>query len=143
MRRLVLPVLCLVWLCQGGLDAQDATSAPLQGRWVVTAGEHGGKPMDAIKGGVMTIAGNAFEIRTASGNVLKGTLRLDASTSPFKMDLVHADGGVWEAVYETTADTMRLNYVEKGGRDPRPVSLTTSPKTEESMVTLRRENLQQ
>lgn len=141
MRRLVLPILFVVvaWF-PGRVHAQDLASAPLQGRWVVTGGEHGGKPMDSIKGGVMSVVGEAFEIRTASGNILKGTLRLDASTPPFKMDLVHADGEVWEAVYETTADTFRLNYVEKGGKDPRPTSFTTSEKTEESIVTLRRES---
>jgi len=142
MIRLALPLLLLLSFGQGSVSAQDSASTPLQGRWVVTGGEHGGKPMDAIKNGVMSIVGNAFEIRTASGNVLNGTLRIDASTRPFKMDLVHADGDVWEAVYETTADTMRLNYVEKGGKDPRPVSFTTSEKTEESIVTLRRESLQ-
>lgn len=96
--------------------------------------------MDSLKGGVMTVVGEGFEIRTASGNILKGTLRLDVSTPPFKMDLLHADGEVWEAVYEITADTFRLNYVEKGGKDPRPTSFTTSEKTEESIVTLRRES---
>jgi uncharacterized protein (TIGR03067 family) len=90
----------------------------------------------------MNITGSAFEIRTASGNMLKGTLRLDASTAPFKMDMVHAGGEVWEAIYETTADTLRLNYVEKGGKDPRPTAFTTSEKTEESVVTLRRESVQ-
>lgn len=96
--------------------------------------------MDSIKGGVMSVAGEAFEIRTASGNILKGTLRLDVSTPPFKMDLLHADGGIWEAIYETTPDTLQLNYVEKAGKDPRPTSFTTSEKTEESIVTLRRES---
>jgi uncharacterized protein (TIGR03067 family) len=72
---------------------------------------------------------------------LKGTLRLDASTPPFKMDMVHADGEVWEAIYESTADTLRLNYVEKGGKDPRPTTFKTSEKTEESVVTLRREDV--
>jgi hypothetical protein len=56
-----------------------------------------------------------------------------------QMDLVHADGSVWEAVYETGADTFRMNYVEKGGKDPRPVSFVTSDKTEESVVTLHRD----
>ena len=74
--------------------------------------------------------------------MLKGTLTLDASTQPFKMDMVHADGEVWQAIYETTADTLRLNYVEKGGKDPRPAAFTTSEKTEESIVTLRRESAQ-
>ena len=88
----------------------------------------------------MSVVGEAFEIRTASGNILTGTLRPDASTPPFKMDLLHADGEVWEAVYETTADSSRLNYVEKGDKDPRPTSFTTSAKRKESIVTLRRES---
>jgi hypothetical protein len=57
------------------------------------------------------------------------------------MDMLHADGNVWEAIYETTADTLRLNYVERG-KDPRPTAFTTSEKTEESIVRLRRESLQ-
>jgi uncharacterized protein (TIGR03067 family) len=142
MARRVLPVLLLVSMLPVGARAQDAASTPLQGRWVVTGGEHGGKPMDSLKGGVMTITGDAFEIRTASGNMLKGTLKLDASTRPFKMDMVHADGAVWEAIYETMAETLRLNYVEKGLKDPRPTAFTTSEKTEESIVTLRREATQ-
>ena len=73
--------------------AQDA-AAPLQGRWVVVDGEHNAKPMKGLNGGVMTVTGTAFEIRTASGNMLKGTLKLDASTKPAQMDMVHADGAV-------------------------------------------------
>ena len=95
--------------------------------------------MTGINGGVMTITGSAFEIRTASGNVLKGTLQLDASRRPSHVDLVHADGAVWEAIYEVNAGTLRLNYVEKGGKDPRPTAFTTSEQTEESIVVLRRE----
>jgi uncharacterized protein (TIGR03067 family) len=106
----------------------------------VTGGEHGGKPMDSLKGGVMTVTGTAFEIRTASGNMLKGTLKLDAAARPMIMDLVHADGTEWEAIYEVTGDAFRLNYVVKGEKDPRPTGFVTSAKTEESVVTLRREN---
>lgn len=111
----------------------------LQGRWVVTAGEHNGKPMDAIKNGVMTVTGNAFEIRTASGNLLKGTLTVDPSKAPRHMDLTHADGTRWEAIYEAQGDTFRINYVEMPGKDPRPSAFTTSEKTEESIVSMRRE----
>jgi uncharacterized protein (TIGR03067 family) len=140
MARRLLPLLALVYLVPIVAEAQDSAAKPLQGRWVVTGGEHGGKPMDSLKGGVMTITGDAFEIRTASGNMLKGTLKLDAATRPFKMDLIHADGDVWEAIYDATPDTLRLNYVEKGLKDPRPTAFTTSEKTEESIVTLRRES---
>jgi uncharacterized protein (TIGR03067 family) len=142
MLRPLLPIVFVVALFPASAQTQDVASKPLQGRWVVTGGEHGGKPMDSLKGGVMNVTGNAFEIRTASGNMLKGTLTLDASTRPFKMDMVHADGEVWEAIYETTADTLRLNYVEKGGKDPRPTAFATSENTEESIVMLRRESAQ-
>ncbi len=118
--------------------AQDA-SAALQGRWVVVDAEHNAKPMKGLNGGVMTVTGNGFEIRTASGNVLKGTLTLDATKKPAHVDLVHADGTVWEAVYEATAGTFRLNYVEKGEKDPRPTGFKTSEKTEESLIVLQRE----
>lgn len=114
--------------------------ATLQGRWVVTGAEHEGKPFDAIKGGVMTIAGDGFEIRTASGNMLKGTLRLDASKQPSLLDMVHADGERWEAIYAIEGDTFRLNYVEAGGKDPRPTTFTTSDTTEATIITLRRES---
>jgi uncharacterized protein (TIGR03067 family) len=140
MTRVLLPIVLVAVLVQGIALAQDALTAPIQGRWLVTSGEHGGKPMATIAGGVMTIAGSAFEIRTSSGNLLTGTLRLDTSTRPFKMDLLHADGGAWEAIYETAADTLRLNYVEKGGPDPRPTTFATAEKTEESLISLRRES---
>jgi uncharacterized protein (TIGR03067 family) len=131
-------VACVITLFVAALHSQEDV-APLQGRWLVTAGEHNGKPMNSIVGGVMTITRNGFEIRTASGNVLKGMLRLDTSRRPLHMDMVHADGVEWEAIYEVTGDRLRLNYVEKGGKDPRPTTFTTSATTEESIVVLRRE----
>ncbi len=124
-----------------GVHAQEASSAlaPMQGRWVVTGGEHNGRPMDSLKGGVMTVTGSAFEVRTASGNILKGTLQAKAGTSPTQLDMTHADGEKWEAIFEVSGDVLRLNYVEAGGKDPRPQAFTTSEKTEESIVTLRRD----
>jgi uncharacterized protein (TIGR03067 family) len=139
MRRLLTSGVALaVALSVVAAYAQDA-AAPLQGRWVVTGGEHNAKPMNTLNGGVMTITGTAFEIRTVSGNMLKGTLRLDASKKPAQMDMVHADGAEWEAIYDVAADTLRLNYVVKGEKDPRPAAFTTSETTEESIVVLQRE----
>src|SRR5688572_19126527 len=78
MRRLLTPCFAFALaLFVVTINAQDAV-APLQGRWVVIGGEHNGKAMNTLNGGVMTITGNAFEIRTVSGNMLKGVLRLDA-----------------------------------------------------------------
>lgn len=140
MRRLLaVSMSFVIAVCTLALHAQDA-AGPLQGRWVVTGAEHNAKPMTTLNGGVMTVTGSAFEIRTASGNVLKGTLGLDTSKTPFQMDMVHADGTQWEAIYDVTADTFRLNYVEKGLKDPRPTAFATSEKTEESLIILRRES---
>lgn len=138
MRSMVLLILVLF---STPVVAQDAAAAlkPLQGRWVVTGGEHQGKPMDAIKGGVMTITGENFEIRTSSGTLLKGTLRLDVSKRPFQMDMLHADGSRWEAIYDVSGDTFRMNYIDTSLKEPRPGTFTTSDKTEASIVTLRRE----
>jgi uncharacterized protein (TIGR03067 family) len=88
----------------------------------------------------MTIAGDGFEIRTASGNMLKGTLKLDPSKQPSLLDMVHADGERWEAIYAIEGDTFRLNYVEAGGKDSRPTTFTTSDTTEATIITLRRES---
>jgi uncharacterized protein (TIGR03067 family) len=139
MRR-VLPLVCVFLVSFYALlaHAQDPSSG-MQGRWVVTGAEHNGKPMTGLNGGVMTVTGNGFEIRTASGNVLKGTLRLDASKKPAQMDMIHADGTEWEAIYEVSGETFRLNYVAKGLKDPRPTAFATSPTTEESLIILRRE----
>jgi uncharacterized protein (TIGR03067 family) len=138
LRLLTVCVVVLLAASSWHLLAQDA-SAPLQGRWVVSGAEHNGKPMTGLNGGVMTIAGRAFEIRTASGNMLKGTLRLDSTKQPWQMDMVHADGVEWEAIYDVSGDTLRLNYVVKGEKDPRPASFATSEKTEESLIVLRRQ----
>jgi uncharacterized protein (TIGR03067 family) len=139
-RFLVLASLvALVFTSHIGAQSPDASTV-LQGRWVVTAAEHQGKPFDAIKGGVMTIAGDAFEVRTASGNLLKGTLRIDASKAPSQMDMMHADGARWEAIYVVEGDTFRLNYVEADGKETRPVTFTTNDATEATVIVLRRES---
>ena len=74
---------------------------------------------------------------TACSHVM--TMMGGGAKKPAQMDLVHADGVVWEAVYETTGDTFRLNYVVKGEKDPRPATFKTSEKTEESLVVLQRQ----
>jgi uncharacterized protein (TIGR03067 family) len=137
-RRVPLTLVVLVVAASHAYAQGQNALASLQGRWVVTAAEHNGKPFDAIKGGVMTIAADGFEIRTASGNMLKGTLKLEPSTQPSQVDMIHADGARWEAIYAIEGETFRLNYVEAGGKDVRPTTFTTSSTTEATVITLRR-----
>jgi uncharacterized protein (TIGR03067 family) len=138
MSRLPLTAI-LVFVSSLAFGQTQTALASLQGRWIVTAAEHEGKPFDAIKGGVMTITADSFEVRTASGNMLKGTLKIDPSTQPSQMDMIHADGERWEAIYAIDGETFRLNYVEAGGKDVRPTTFTSSDTTEATVIMLRRE----
>src|SRR5687768_9090329 len=85
-------------------EATAAEFAKLQGAWTVTAAEQNGKPLDVIKGGVLTITDRGFTLSTAAGNEFKGELRINSATSPKQLDFVHAGGSqVWEGIY--TADS--------------------------------------
>ena len=139
---------CVAILAATALAGFHATSAfaqqtdalaPLQGRWVVTAGEHNGESTDSLDGGVMAVDGAAFEITTASGNVLAGMLEVEASMRPQRLDLLHANGTRWLAVFEVDGTVLRLNYVDASGPDPRPTGFETLPTNEESLIVLGRE----
>jgi hypothetical protein len=56
------------------------------------------------------------------------------------MDLIHADGARWEAIYIVEGETFRLNYVEAGGKDARPTTFVTNDATEATVIVLRRES---
>jgi uncharacterized protein (TIGR03067 family) len=116
-----------------------AGAAALEGKWVVTAGEHEGQKMDVVVGGVMTVKDGTFHIHTASGKDLHGRILVRPDAQPAQLDFVHGDGTRWEAIYEIDGDTLRLNYVAAGGKDSRPTKFATSDETEASLMTLRRE----
>lgn len=128
-------VLCV--LAASAVLAQDALSS-LQGRWVVTHAESLGKPLDAIRGGVLTVTGSDFVIRTAAGRLLTGTLRADGTRSPAHLDLLHADGRVWEAIYALEAGQLGLVYVPQG-TEARPSAFTTGTDSYRTLVVLERE----
>lgn len=119
--------------------AQDAgvDLAPLQGQWTVTAAEQGGQPFDAIKGGVLTIEGDAFTLVTASGNKLDGKVDVDASESPQTLDFLLSSGAVWQAIYAVNGDIFRLNYVEQED-GPRPTVFATTAESLSTVIVMRR-----
>ena len=101
-----------------GLDA-------LQGRWIVTGAEAGGEPFGTVVGGVLTIVGADFTIRTAAGTVLTGTLAADAAATPPALDLLHADGARWAAIFAIDGSRLRLTYVVADGTATRPGAFDT------------------
>lgn len=135
-------ILAIVVLCTGiAAFAQDAAdeARTLQGVWAVTAAEQRGKPFDAIKGGVLSIAERSFALKTAAGNEFKGELRINPAVTPRQLDFVHGSGGpVWEAIYSVNDDVLRLNYVEGGGSDKRPTIFATTADTAGTVIVMRR-----
>jgi uncharacterized protein (TIGR03067 family) len=122
--------------------AQDPTAEEfkkLEGGWIVVAAEQRGKPFDAIRGGALVIEGRSFLLRTAAKNEFKGELTIDPTKSPRQLDFIHAQGGVvWNAIYTVDEETFRLNYVEAGGRDPRPTLFATSSESAGTVIVMSR-----
>jgi uncharacterized protein (TIGR03067 family) len=129
-------------LCAAVVAAQDQVApelARLEGGWMVVAAEQRGKPFDAIRGGGLVIEGRTFFLKTAAGNEFKGEIRIDPAKSPKQLDFVHATGGVvWQAIYSVDEETFRLNYVEAGGRDPRPTLFATSSDSAGTVIVMNR-----
>ena len=85
----------------------------------------------------MTINGDAFENAPPAATCSRARCDWTRRRSPAHMDLLHAGGDRWEAVYEVTADGFAHGLRRAGGKDPRPAAFTTSETTEESLVVLR------
>jgi uncharacterized protein (TIGR03067 family) len=128
----ILSVLCPLVFGQGAIDPA------LQGSWSVIGAQHGGKPMDGLTGGTMTVTGDRFEIHTASGNLLKGRLQVDLMAKPATAAMLHDSGLRWQAIYEAKGDDFKLNYVDAAGRDKLPTEFRTSSDTEATLVILKR-----
>lgn len=121
---------------------QDASAAlkPLQGRWIITGAQGQGKAVEGLRGGVLLITGQTFEIRPATGMPMTGTLKIDVTKRPFEIDMTHAGGMQWEGIYEVAVTSMRLAYVDAAAEEPRPASFTPSAKSGASSLTFRRES---
>ena len=119
--------------------AQDnMVLAILQGRWTVTASEHLGTASSAITDGVMTVSGEAFEIRGTGGRALKGTIGVDVRRRPWQIDLTLEEGKRWIGIWELAGDTLRLNYVDGAGQYPRPTTFMPAENADGALVTFQR-----
>ncbi len=138
MRHRLFAILSTLTLLYGYAFAQEATDPALQGSWSVIGAQHGGKPMDGLSGGTMTVVGDKFEIQTASGNLLKGRLQIDTKAKPAAMAMLHDSGLRWQAIYEAKGDDFKLNYIDAAGRDKLPTEFRTTSDTEATLVILKR-----
>lgn len=135
-QRLLSPMLAVALLC--GLAFAQTTDPAMQGSWTVIGAQHGGKPMDGLTGGTMTVTADRFEIHTASGNLLKGRLQIDTKAKPASMAMLHDSGLRWQAIYEAKGNDFKLNYIDAAGRDKLPTEFRTTPDTEATVVIMKR-----
>lgn len=138
MRHRLFAIFSALTLICAYVFAQEATDPALQGSWTVIGAQHGGKPMDGMNGGTMTVTGDRFEIHTAAGNLLKGRLQVDTKAQPATMAMLHDSGLRWQAIYEAKGEDFKLNYIDAAGPDKLPAEFRTSPDTEATLVILKR-----
>lgn len=129
---------CGHWAQAADADA-TAVDAALQGTWVVTAAEQGGKPFDVIKGGRLQIAGNTFDLLTAAGNRFAGTLRTNSEANPRQIDFLLDTGVVWLGIYAHSGTVFRYNYVEGGDGAQRPTVFATTADTPGTVIVMRKQ----
>jgi len=140
-------ILLLALLASLSIFSNDAISeepsastdfATLQGHWVVTAAEQSGRPFDIIKGGLMTVAGDDFVIKTVAGNRFDGKVRLDSNVTPKQIDFLLSTGALWEGIYTVTPSVLRINRVESEDGIDRPTVFATTADTPGLIMVMRR-----
>ncbi len=101
----------------------------LQGIWNVTAMEANGDslPQEEVTNIVVTIQDSTYTVKLNEGTD-HGTFSIDMSSEPRQMD-IHPktgedEGRTMRAIYELTADTLRVCYARQGGS--RPTTFDTS-----------------
>jgi uncharacterized protein (TIGR03067 family) len=88
------------------------------GTWVLVSGLDGGKkaPEERIKGARLIIAaGGKMTVENADGKVVKGTYKLDPSTSPKQFTVTNDKGQERSGIYKLDGDTLTVCYDRSGG----------------------------
>jgi uncharacterized protein (TIGR03067 family) len=119
--------------------AQDAkAAAELQGIWQPTAAELGGQAAPLPPGMKLAIKDGTYTV-AVDREVDRGTLQLDPKKSPRAMDITGTfgpnKGRTILAIYEVTADTLKVCYALEGAR---PDEFKTTPGDKRFLVTYKR-----
>jgi uncharacterized protein (TIGR03067 family) len=125
--------------CEETASAADLST--MQGNWIVTAAEQSGRPFDIIKGGLMTVAGDDFVIKTVAGNRFDGKVRLNADVAPKQIDFVLSTGALWEGIYSVSPSILRINRVESEDGISRPTVFATTADTPGLIMVMRRSEI--
>src|SRR5262245_34353663 len=113
----------------------------LQGTWSVTSLEVEGQKMTAgmLDGAQIVIKGNRFT-STGMGAVYKGTLKIDATAKPARLDMKFSagpeKGNTNLGIYKLDGDTWKLCLAMRG--DVRPLKFASLPGSGFALETLTR-----
>jgi uncharacterized protein (TIGR03067 family) len=123
-----------------GDDPKDSDA--LQGTWLATAAELGGKPFpDEVRQSIkLALQGDKYTV-TVGKNPDHGTVKLDPSAKPKAMDITGTEGPnkgkKIPAIYELDGDTLKICYDLSG--KGRPAEFKTTAGTQLFLVTYKRE----
>ena len=118
--------------------ADDKEAEALQGTWLPSKAELGGKDFPA-KNFKLEVKGDTYTVTAESPD--KGTVKLNPSAKPKEMDITGTDGPnkgkTFKAIYELDADTLKICYDLSG--NGRPTEFKTKAGSKELLVTYKRE----
>jgi uncharacterized protein (TIGR03067 family) len=109
----------------GPTDAGQSDRDKLQGTWVITAAEIGGKIIQSPARSTFTFDKDKVVMKDEGSPDKKGTIKLDTGKSPKQMDLTSSDPKdkeVMQGIYELQGDTLKIAYSAKGPKGIRPAS---------------------
>jgi uncharacterized protein (TIGR03067 family) len=118
-----------------GQSAVPEQFAPLQGTWVVTAAEQGGRPVDPLEGAKLTIGDDSFELQLA-GREFRGKIKVRWEGSPKQIDFL-LPRTVWRGIFTLTAKTLRVHYVDVTDSAERPKLFATSADSPGTLLVMR------
>jgi uncharacterized protein (TIGR03067 family) len=140
---------CLVFAVAQAAFADDKSAdkktpgdhQAIQGDWIPVKAELAGQPMpdDVLKTISLKLTKNEYEVLVA-GKPDKGTWTIDSAAKPKSMDVTGVKGPnagmTFPAIYELSADTLRVCYDLSGKK--RPTEFKTSAGTKLYLVTYKR-----
>jgi clostripain len=150
-RSACLLAIMLVLGCNASAPDQDKEQPSLedkevlQGTWNVFSREEGGKEQPDAEG-ALSFKGNGFSLQLRNGPSIKGTFKLDPSTTPKTIDLkieARFDVAVNKTVlgiYQLEGDKLTLCLSDPGAGD-RPKELATREGSRRILLNLKRDKL--
>ena len=137
--KLLFDGICLRYalLLLGLVSAQssDADLQKLQGKWNIEAFDYNGNPVESMKQAVREFKDAKYTLMPKMGDVIEGTMKIDAAKKPKEIDLEVA-GRTLKGIYEIDGDTLKLSYSLTGGE--RPTEFASKPDSGTTLIVHKR-----